>query len=737
MPIPVDRENHRRNLLRDDVHLRLRDAIVDGTLAPGEKLRDQELATWLGVSRTPVREALLRLAQTGLVHAAPGRSTTVATLDARAIRDAQAVVAAMHRLAVELAVGQLDAADLDEMREANERFTAAVRRGDADAAIAADDAFHGVPVRAAANGAVEAVLDQFTPVLRRVERLRFSSLAGRASVDLHARLVDLCEAGDAEAAASVSHQTWQTLKPLLDTLADAGADADADADAVRTVFAWSYRALPRPAARLFRLLGLHPGPDISLGAAAALAGTGVLAARQTLDSLVGAHLLDQTAPDRYEFHDLLRAYAGDLARRDEPAEERGQALRRVLGWYLHSADAARRWINPIGARLGLVPLGEAVEALSPGDYDQAVDFTEREHANLLAATRVAASVDGDAFDRLAWQLAVVHWDAWTRSGPIAAWLATADLGLLAVRRLGDERAGEAELLDRIGRANAQTHRHGESLTCHRQALVIRRELGDRLGEATTLNALGMALFRSRRLDEGAACFGQALRAFRELGDDRWQATTLSNLAGTHYRAGRLAEAGALVEEALAAHRALNSERGEGNALRILSDIQRERGEVEAALRTAERTVEIALRLRNRVLEGFWLLTLGEAQAAGGLLGEALESYQRSADLHRRVGDRAREALAWQGAGATYRRMGRAGEAAAFHRRAAAVHREQGDRWDEAVALAGLAAALREPEPEGARRHRGEALALLAAYDDPRAAALRETLHEALREAGDR
>jgi DNA-binding GntR family transcriptional regulator len=230
MPIPVDRENHRRNLLRDDVHLRLRDAIVDGTLAPGEKLRDQELATWLGVSRTPVREALLRLAQTGLVHAAPGRSTTVATLDARAIRDAQAVVAAMHRLAVELAVGQLDAADLDEMREANERFTAAVRRGDADAAIAADDAFHGVPVRAAANGAVEAVLDQFTPVLRRVERLRFSSLAGRASVDLHARLVDLCEAGDAEAAASVSHQTWQTLKPLLDTLADADADADADAE---------------------------------------------------------------------------------------------------------------------------------------------------------------------------------------------------------------------------------------------------------------------------------------------------------------------------------------------------------------------------------------------------------------------------------------------------------------------------------------------------------------------------
>jgi DNA-binding GntR family transcriptional regulator len=229
MPIPVSPEVHRRSLLRDDIYVRLRDAIVDGTLTPGEKLRDQELATWLGVSRTPVREALLRLAQAGLVHAAPGRSTTVATLDARAIRDAQAVVSAMHRLAVELAVAQLDAADLDEMREANEHFATALLRGDADAAIAADDAFHGVLVRAAANTAVEAVLDQYTPVLRRVERLRFSSLAGRASVALHARLVDLCEAGDAEAAAAVAHQTWQTLKPLLDTLPDVDVDAATEA----------------------------------------------------------------------------------------------------------------------------------------------------------------------------------------------------------------------------------------------------------------------------------------------------------------------------------------------------------------------------------------------------------------------------------------------------------------------------------------------------------------------------
>lgn len=216
MPVPVGAAPVSRTLLRDDVYLRLRAAIVDGTLAPGEQLRDGELADWLGVSRTPIREALLRLRQAGLVSALPGRSTTVATLDARATRDAQAVVAAMHEVAVRTAVGQLTDDDLAAMRDANRRFARALKAGDADAALAADEELHGIPVRAAGNDAVRAVLEQFTPVLRRVERLRFSSLSARGSVRLHARLIELCAAGDGAAAAQVSTQTWQTLTPLLD-----------------------------------------------------------------------------------------------------------------------------------------------------------------------------------------------------------------------------------------------------------------------------------------------------------------------------------------------------------------------------------------------------------------------------------------------------------------------------------------------------------------------------------------
>lgn len=215
MPIPTDVATPSRQLLRDDVFARLRDAIVGGTLAPGEQLRDHDVAAWLGVSRTPVREALLRLQHGGLVTTSPGRSTTVTTLDARATRDAHAVVAAMHGIAVREAAALLVTADLDRMRQANQRFSAMLEAGDVEAALTADDELHGIPVAAAGNHAVASVLDQFSPLLRRVERLRFSALSGRASVALHERLIERLEARDPDGAAAVSFETWQTLEPLF------------------------------------------------------------------------------------------------------------------------------------------------------------------------------------------------------------------------------------------------------------------------------------------------------------------------------------------------------------------------------------------------------------------------------------------------------------------------------------------------------------------------------------------
>lgn len=213
MPVPRSDGVQRRSLLRDDVYAALRRAIVDGTLVPGERLRDTELERWLGVSRTPIREALLRLERAGLVIARPGRSTTVAPLNHRATMAAQDVAAALHELAVRTALPHLSADDLDEMAAANARFAAALTDADPDRAIAADDSFHAVAVRVADNPILASQLDQVTPLLRRVERLRFSSLAGRGSVAQHQRVIDLCRASD-EAAAIVTRENWQTLASL-------------------------------------------------------------------------------------------------------------------------------------------------------------------------------------------------------------------------------------------------------------------------------------------------------------------------------------------------------------------------------------------------------------------------------------------------------------------------------------------------------------------------------------------
>lgn len=215
MPIPVDAPPIRTALLRDTVHDRLRDLIVEGTLAPGEVVRDTDLAARLGVSRTPVREALLRLGESGLVRAAPGRSTVVAEIDLAEVREAHAVVVAMHRLAVAESVDRLTADDLDRMRAANRRFAAAIADRDAAAALAADDDFHRVAVDVAGNRALATVLDQFGPVVRRLERRRFASHAGTESVGLHDRLVEACASGDAQAAADVASRTWQNLADLI------------------------------------------------------------------------------------------------------------------------------------------------------------------------------------------------------------------------------------------------------------------------------------------------------------------------------------------------------------------------------------------------------------------------------------------------------------------------------------------------------------------------------------------
>lgn len=535
----------------------------------------------------------------------------------------------------------------------------------------------------------------------------------------------------AERAASFPHMG---LDDLIADLRDESALWDAlsvgdeeETDAVRTVFAWSYRALPDQVARLFRLLGLHPGPEFGLHAAAALAHLTAGRTRQLLDSLVGAHLVEQTAPDRYQFHDLLRAYASDQAQHEEAPAQWQAALRRVLGWYLHTADAAQHWLAPAEEHLPLAPPADGVQPLAFPDYNSAVDWAERDRANLLQAVRTAAAAGED---QLTWQLAAVLWNAQAPSAPGADWPSVGHIGLAAAERLGDNTA-RALLLTDLGMGYTRINSFAESLEYHHKALPIWRDLGDRLSEAHSLNLLGLVHLRSRQLTEAARYFERAITAFQLQGATHWEATALSNLASAHYRAGHFRQATATIDQALTAHRSLNNQRGEGNALHLLSNLQREQGAVDAALASAHDAVEIALSLRAHRLEGFWLITLGDAQRANGLLSEALDSYQRAAVLHRRLGDRSREALAWYGVGETYCQLDREAEATNFYRQAATAHHELGDAWNEALSLDGLAQSLRSRDPQSARQHWAEALRLLADYDDPRAAAQRNRIERRL------
>jgi DNA-binding GntR family transcriptional regulator len=209
-----------RPLLRDRALATIRQAIVSGDLVPGEAIRDLDLAERLGLSRTPVREALSHLAEEGLVESKPHSYTRVTPIDPVAVRDALQVVQAMHGLALRLAVPSLTPDDLSLMRSHNSRFAAALAAPDIAEALAADDDFHLVAVSVCGNFAVAATIQRYTPLVRRLEYQRFSSSCGVDSVAMHEEIVAACEARDGDLAARLTERNWATLAAELADLPD-------------------------------------------------------------------------------------------------------------------------------------------------------------------------------------------------------------------------------------------------------------------------------------------------------------------------------------------------------------------------------------------------------------------------------------------------------------------------------------------------------------------------------------
>jgi DNA-binding GntR family transcriptional regulator len=207
-----------RASLRARVYNAVRDAIVSGDLTPGARLRDQDLAERLGVSRTPVREALQRLEDEGLIETSPRASTRVAPLDARAARDAFPVAAALHALATRHGVSHLRPQDIARMKVANERLARLIAAPDLQTvlqAIKADDDFHTVFLDAAGNREIITALERVMPKVRRLEYAQFGSLAGRKSVQQHEAILAACERGEALEAAALVEENWLSLGQLI------------------------------------------------------------------------------------------------------------------------------------------------------------------------------------------------------------------------------------------------------------------------------------------------------------------------------------------------------------------------------------------------------------------------------------------------------------------------------------------------------------------------------------------
>ena len=205
--------------MSDAAYERLRDAIVRGELAPGEKIKDAELAEMLGLSRTPVREAITRLVDSGLIESKAGVYTRVSTLNQHDVAANLAVLKALDAVAMAAAVPQLTERDFHTMRQANRNFAAAVKKQDVSKALAADDAFHGVVIDAAGNPVIKRIIEQLHPQLHRILFRKFSGLlGGEETITHHDELIRVCEQRNAEAAAAMSGEHWSRLGDLISGL---------------------------------------------------------------------------------------------------------------------------------------------------------------------------------------------------------------------------------------------------------------------------------------------------------------------------------------------------------------------------------------------------------------------------------------------------------------------------------------------------------------------------------------
>ncbi|WP_344526421.1 AfsR/SARP family transcriptional regulator [Streptomyces albiaxialis] len=394
-----------------------------------------------------------------------------------------------------------------------------------------------------------------------------------------------------------------------------GGDPTTD---VRTVFSWSYEALSAPASRLFRLLGLHSGPDISAHAAAALAGVAPREARTLLAEITRAHLVDEHAPGRYALHDLLRVYAAERVGTEEPPEERERAVERLLLWYLHTADATYPHLAPRRRRVPLDSFPSGQEILEFTSRGEALQWCENERPNLVAAVHLAA---GTGRHGIAWRQTAVLWGFFYLRSHLHDWLSTARASLAGARETGDL-VGEAWSHGDVAAALTMMRRFDEAIEHLREAMALCEQLGDVWGRSQAVGNLGNAYLQAGQLEKAVESFERVMRIDRAL-DDSWSmGIGLSNLGDALQRLGRFDEALDHLRHGLKILSATGNRWVEGVTLDILGAVQHKRHHHHDAIEHYHEALRAHRDVGNRWGEGDTLGHLGDALLAAGKPNEA-------------------------------------------------------------------------------------------------------------------
>ncbi|HEY2699546.1 MAG TPA: BTAD domain-containing putative transcriptional regulator [Pseudonocardiaceae bacterium] len=388
-------------------------------------------------------------------------------------------------------------------------------------------------------------------------------------------------------------------------------DAGDLASSARAVFSWSYDNLSEPAATLFRLLGVHPGPDISVPAAASLAAIPVRTAREALAELCRGRLLTERVPGRYSLHDLLRSYAMEQASEYDSVAERRGALHRVLDHYLYAANTAALRLEPSRRALTLPdpPAGIAIVELD--DYPAAFAWLDDESPVLVAIAQQAAG----EFDTHVWQIVWLLKDFLTRRGYRPEWIEMHHMALRAAQRLGDV-AGQVLSLRTLANLHGAMDDFGKAAAYNAQALELHDQLDDPMDKGRTHLTMSWAM---DGIGDYAGALEHTWHAYRLFGDHpELLARALNNMAWIETKLDRAADALDHAQQALT--------------------LQRKTGE--------------------RYYEALILDTIGHAHEGLGNHQAAIDSYLHSIAVHQEVGSEGyNRAVALVALGDVHQRLG--------------------------------------------------------------------------------